>query len=124
MQRIIEEIRSEVNKICEQYKETTNDDCSKHIHAVVAISEQLADKFNADKEIVVLGAYLHDVSCPAQYGSLDEHHIYSSQLAEKMLNKKNYPKERTERVIKCVLHHRGSKMEVKETIEEECVADA
>ena len=124
MQEIVKKIKNEVFKICEIYKtKTTNDDWT-HIQKVVNISEHLAEKFNADKEIAVLGAYLHDISNPFEYGTPDDHHIYSAQLAEKMLKEHNYPGERIERVKKCVLHHRGSKIMIKETIEEECVADA
>ena len=36
----------------------------------------------------------------------------------------NYPKERIEHVKNCVLNHRGSKDRPRNTIEEQCVADA
>lgn len=124
MQNIVDLIKNEVFNICEKCRIETDNDYWNHTKTVVSISEQLAIKFSADKEIAILGAYLHDISCPAQFGSLDEHHVYSAQLSEKILKKHNYPTERIERVKKCVLHHRGSKMFAKETIEEECVADA
>jgi len=124
MPDITDIIKDKVIKICEAYEQKTGDDEMRHIKSVVDISGRLAGKFGADKEITVLSAYLHDISEPSEYGDRDDHHIYSAELAGKMLAELNYPADKIERVKKCVLHHRGSKMMAKESVEEECVADA
>ena len=41
-----------------------------------------------------------------------------------VLTELNYPKERIEQVKNCVLNHRGSKDRLRNTIEEQCVANA
>ncbi len=70
------------------------------------------------------GALLHDISKPSKYGPPEEHHIYGAKIAEELLTNLNYPKDRIERVKNCVLNHRGSVNRPKDTIEEQCVADA
>jgi len=124
MNNIINIIRSQVFDICTTFQTKTGDNPWKHINTVAEISERLAIDYNADKEIVILGAYLHDISNALEIGNPDDHHIHSMYAAEEMLIKHNYPSERIERVKKCVLHHRGSVTADKETVEEECVADA
>ena len=123
-QKIEEIVKNNVRTVCETHRLKTGDDYWNHIQSVVRLSAQLSTKFNADNEIVVLGAYLHDISVPSEYGDFDDHHIYSTELAEKMLKRLEYPTPRIEHVKKCVLHHRGSKFMLKGTVEEECVADA
>ena len=49
---------------------------------------------------------------------------YGAEIAEQLLTELNYPKERIEQVKNCVLNHRGSKDRLRNTIEEQCVADA
>ena len=49
---------------------------------------------------------------------------YGAEIAEQLLTELNYPKERIEQVKNCVLNHRGSKDRPRNTIEEQCVADA
>ena len=78
----------------------------------------------ADIEIVELGALLHDIAMPSEYGEREQHHIYGAEIAEQLLTELNYPKERIEQVKNCVLNHRGSKDRPRNTIEEQCVADA
>ena len=75
-------------------------------------------------EIVELGALLHDIAMASNIGPREEHHIYGAQIAEELLTKYNYPKDKIERVKKCVLNHRGSKDFPRTTLEEEIIADA
>lgn len=48
---------------------------------------KLAKTYHADVEIVELGALLHDISMPSEYGSRKEHHIYGEKIAEELLTK-------------------------------------
>ena len=61
---------------------------------------------------------------PSEFGPREEHNVYGVQIAEELLTQLNYPEDRKERVKECVLRHRGSKSLPRNTIEEECVADA
>ena len=67
---------------------------------------------------------MHDIAMPSEYGEREQHHIYGAEIAEQLLTELNYPKERIEQVKNCVLNHRGSKDRPRNTIEEQCVADA
>lgn len=95
-----------------------------HIKYVVKNALYLAKEYGADQEIVVLGALLHDIALVSHIGPSEEHHIYGAKIAEELLVKYNYPKDRIERVKQCVLSHRGLKEFPRNTVEEECVADA
>jgi len=61
---------------------------------------------------------------PSEISPRDEHHIYGAKIADEFLSKLNYPEDRKERVKNCVLNHRGSKKMIRNSIEEQCVADA
>ena len=77
MNEVIENIKQELLKRCNNYKEKYGYDFwNDHIKYVVKNSIELAKKYNADVEIVELGALLHDISMPSEIGPRDEHHIY------------------------------------------------
>jgi len=125
MNEVVENIKLELLKRCQNYNEKHGYDFwNDHIKYVVKNSIELAKKYNADVEIVELGALLHDISMPSEIDPRDEHHIYGAQIADELLTKLNYPEDKKEMVKKCVLNHRGSKNLVRDSIEEQCVADA
>ena len=124
MSNIVESIKSELIKRCDSYEQKTGYNYYEdHIRHVVKSVIELAKKYNADIEIVELGALLHDISVPSEYGTMEEHHIYGEKIAEELLTKLNYPQDRKELVKKCILNHRSSGKFRRETIEEQCVAD-
>jgi len=88
-----------------------------HNYAVI-----LAEKLKADKEIVELAAWLHDIGSIV-YGR-KEHHVTGAEIAETKLRGLNYPEERIQLVKKCILNHRGSVPMEKQTKEEQVIADA
>lgn len=125
MSDITEKIKEELLVRCEKSKEKNGYDFwNEHIKYVVENAVKLAKEYNADIEIVELGALLHDIAVPSEYGEREQHHIYGAEIAEQLLKELNYPEDRIERVKNCVLNHRGSKDRPRNTIEEECVADA
>ena len=93
-----------------------------HIKYVEYYALKLAKKYNADLEIVHLGALLHDIALVMKIGERKDHHIQGAVIAEKLLNDLGYDATRVERVKKCVYNHRSSKNA--ESIEDICVADA
>lgn len=122
---IIELIREELLQRIEKSKDKDGFDFwNDHIKYVYDHAKELAIKYNADLEIVELGALLHDIAMPSNYGPQEEHHIYGAKIAEELLSKYNYPREKIELVKKCVLNHRGSENFPRETIEEQIIADA
>jgi len=125
MSEITEKIKEELIKRCEIYNEKYEYDFwNEHIKYVVKNALELAKKYKADIEIVELGALLHDIAMPSELGPREEHNIYGAEIAEELLTKFNYPEDRKNRVKECVLRHRGSKNLPRNTVEEECVADA
>ena len=125
MSEVIENIRKELLERCKVYNEKYGYDFwNDHIKYVVKNATELARKYNADLEIVELGALLHDISMPSEVGPREEHNVYGAKIADELLTKLNYPEDRKERVKECVLRHRGSKDLPRNTIEEQCVADA
>ena len=128
MSEILNKIRSIVIEKCEQHKKNPDfgyyDYWNDHIKRVVYHAVTLANRFGADTEIVELGALLHDVSMPAEYGERNRHHVYSTEMAETMLIELNYPKDKIDLVKKCVFNHAGENKDKRVTIEEFCISDA
>ncbi len=122
---IISLIEKEVKEKINYYKERSEDHYDfweEHIQYVYEESIKLAKQYNADIEIVSLGALLHDIALICKIGDRKDHHINGKIIAEEMLTNYNYPQEKKERVLNCVYNHRSSKNAT--TIEELCVADA
>jgi uncharacterized protein len=120
---IVDKIRQEVIARSEQHQQEVEDYdfWREHIDLVVKNALQLAEKYNADKEIVELGALLHDIALVSRIGNRAIHNETGAEIAVELLTENNYPKNKMERVRGCVLHHRSSKNAV--NIEETCVAD-
>jgi uncharacterized protein len=97
---------------------------SHHILLVIKYAKLMAEKLGADKEIVEIAALLHDYASVKDYSLYKDHHIHGAKLAEEILSKYNYPKDKTEIVKKCILSHRGSRVEKKLSKEAVCIADA
>lgn len=121
---IIDSIRNELSILNQKFiDEVENYDFwNKHIKYVVKNAIELAEKYGADKEIVELGALLHDVALVSHVGTKADHHINGAKIAESILKKYAYPEDRMKRVVGCVLHHRSSHNAT--NIDELCVADA
>lgn len=120
--------------ITEKVKKFVEDECKKptskygyepflfHFPFVVKYSEELASELGADKEIVCLAAWLHDIGSII-YGR-EDHHITGAKIAEKKLKELNYPPEKIELIKKCILNHRGSKNHERKSLEEKIISDA
>lgn len=122
---IVNIIKEYVIEHSEEYKNNSIDHYDfwcEHIKYVYEESIKLAQYYNADIEIVSLGALLHDIALIDKVGDKGEHHINGEKLAREILKKYNYDKDKLERVLKCVYNHRSSKNA--NSIEEVCVADA
>ena len=128
MSGIVAKVKSFVLEKCEQHKKNPKygyyDYWNDHIKRVVEHAVRLANELGADVEIVELGALLHDISMPSEYGDRSEHDIYSAEMAEALLTGLDYPVDRIARVKSCVFNHSGRHKALRETIEEYCVTDA
>ncbi len=110
---------------CIWHKENSEDHYdfwNEHIKYVYDESLKLAKEYNADIEIVSLGALLHDIALINRVGEKKGHHINGEIIARGILTKFNYDEKKKERVLKCIYNHRSSNNA--QSIEELCVADA
>ena len=122
---IVNQVEKEVRKYIEEYKNNSEDSYdfwNEHIKYVYKESIDLAKKYNADEEVVRLGALLHDIALIRQVGDKKGHHINGKIIAEEILSKYLYPVDKMNRVLSCIYNHRSSKNGT--TLEELCVADA
>ena len=122
---IVESVKEYVIRQSDEYKSSSDDHYdfwNEHIKFVLEESVKLANEYDADVEIVSLGALLHDIALINKVGDRKDHHENGEIIAQKVLDDLNYDSDKKERVLKCVYNHRSSKNA--ETIEEICVADA
>ncbi|HNY35689.1 MAG TPA: HD domain-containing protein [Candidatus Pacearchaeota archaeon] len=93
-----------------------------HFVPTVKYALELAEELGADKEVVEIAAWLHDIGSVI-YGRKD-HHITGAKIAEEKLKELNYPIEKIEMVKNCILNHRGSQKNNPTSVEEKIIADA
>ena len=122
MKEIIEKVKAEMIEITNENKNKTNfDHWNNHIRLVYERGHELAIERKADIEIVDLATILHDVARIKEIGPIEEHNKYGAEIAEIILSKYNYPKEKIEHVKRCIYNHQDNP---KSSVEEEIVADA
>lgn len=121
---IINELKKEIYSRAIKPKNKFGIGCYYHIEAVVENAKILADKFGANKEIVTIAAWLHDIASITDYSLYEMHHICGAEIAEELLTKFNYEQDKIDLVKECIKNHRGSINNEKLTLEERCVADA
>lgn len=122
-QNIIERVRRFVERECK--KPTSNYGYEPYIFHFVPMRNYavaLAEKLDADLEIVELAAWLHDIG--SIINGRRDHHITGADIAVKKLRDFGYPKKRIERVEYCILNHRGSQNMIPKTLEAKIISDA
>ncbi len=125
MTQITEEVRKFVEEECKKPTAKYGMTAYKH-HFIPTVNyaKSLAEKLGADKEIVEIAAWLHDI------GSViigrENHHITGAEIAEKKLKVLKYPEEKIEKIKQCIQNHRGSKEEfnTRNFIEAKIIAEA
>ncbi|MGM5480727.1 MAG: HD domain-containing protein [Nanobdellota archaeon] len=93
-----------------------------HLVPMVDYAEKLSDELGGDKEVILIAAWLHDIGS-IMYGR-EDHHITGVKVAEEKLKELHYPTEKIELIKKCILNHRGSQQNGRESIEEKIIAEA
>jgi len=91
-----------------------------HILSVVEASRIMAEKYKADKEIVHIGALMHDIG---SIYSKKDHDIVGAPRAYSILMKRGFGKKMAKAVSEIALCHR-CKQRNPETLEEKIVATA
>jgi hypothetical protein len=96
-----------------------------HIKHVVKEALWLSKFYpEADKEIVKLGAWMHDVTHISSGYVGDDHNVASAKTAREFLSSIGYDKDKLERVVHCIEAHRTSRPPEPRTIEARIVASA
>ncbi len=121
---IFENLQHEIYDRCQKQTNRFGMGCYYHIIAVVKNAEILAGKYGADKEIVMIAAWLHDIASITDYSLYELHHIHGAEMAYHILNEYGYDDKKIALVQKCIRNHRGSICSEKMSLEELCVADA
>lgn len=121
---IFANLQREIYDRCQKPTNKFGMGCYYHIIAVVKNAEILAVKYGADKEIVMIAAWLHDIASITDYSLYKLHHIHGAELALRILKEYGYDDKKISLVQKCIRNHRGSIRSEKVSLEELCVADA
>ena len=121
---ILEALQKEVYDRCLKETNQFGMGCYYHIEAVVKNAEILAEKNGADKEVVMIAAWLHDIASITDYSLYEQHHIYGAEMAEAILKGYGYDNANIKSVQECIRNHRGSICCEKRSVEELCLADA
>jgi putative nucleotidyltransferase with HDIG domain len=96
---VIEQIKKQVQKECSDPSFKHNSwYWEYHILPVARIALDLAEKYKADKEVIELAAYLHDI---AKIRGLDNHADEGAKIAAQILTK--HPKK--ELIVECIAKH-------------------
>lgn len=121
---ILNGLQKEVYSRCLKETNKFGMGCYYHIAAVVKNAEILSEKYGADREIVMIAAWLHDIASITDYDLYELHHIHGAEMAYGILKEYNYDDKKIALVQECIKNHRGSINLEKNSIEELCVADA
>lgn len=125
MKNIVESVKSILMEYNQKSFEMDGYDFwNDHIKHVFKHSHDLAIKRGGDIEVCELAALFHDMAMVASFGPRAEHEQYGAKMAVSILTELGYPKDKIDLIEKCVLHHRGSKNDTRDTVEEEILADA
>jgi len=103
MDRKTAEIRKIVKDICDKGGQMQ---WEMHIMPVMSNAMKLAGMLNADKKIVEISVYLHDIARLREKRE-DHHHIKGAKMAEEILTKLGYEKTFIKKVSYCIICHRG-----------------
>ncbi len=115
---IVDEVKKIILNLCEKEEWSWRN----HIEAVVKYSKELVKKIGGDEEIVVLAAWLHDIS--KVKGNPEGHHISGAEEAGNILKELGYPEKRIEQVRHCILTHSSDKTYMPESKEAKILASA
>jgi uncharacterized protein len=95
-----------------------------HLGLVAKYGIALAKKLDADMDVVILAAYLHDYASLLDIKNAAKHHIEGAKRAGRILKKLGLPPDKIKAVKDCIFSHRGSVHIKKKTLEAKIIASA
>lgn len=120
--KITEQIKKFVENETLVHDEGYHKEWLDHLDSVSVNAVELAEKLNADKEVVFLAAWLHDIGTIIH--RKEDHHITGAEIVEEKLREFGYPEDKIKQVKHCVFSHRASRNIKRETVEAQIIADA
>ena len=78
-----------------------------HTKEVVRLALEIAEKEKADKGIVEIAAWLHDIGKSEPGINIIYHHIKSVEISEKFLKELKVEKSKIEKINQCIIEHMG-----------------
>ena len=117
-------MRSTIESVKQLVQNTADElDYKYHIESVVRHALHLADILHADKEVVELAAYLHDIGRQREKGD-EHHHMLGERYAREILGEHHVSLEIINHVCSCIRRHRAFKEDLPQTLEEKIIANA
>ncbi|MDR2150167.1 MAG: HD domain-containing protein [Spirochaetaceae bacterium] len=125
MEQIIDKLSALVENACKSKENIFGYGIwSHHIKPMIPLGQRLAEEYGADKEIVTIAILLHDLASIEDEKNYKDHHSIGAKRAEEILTAYKHPQDRIEMIKSCILNHRSSVNNNKNSKEEICVADA
>lgn len=121
---ILDYLEGELYARCHMPSNTFCEGIYGHVASVVKNGWILAKQYGADKEVVQIAAWLHDIASITDASLYEMHHIHGAEMARDILSRFDYDEDKLRLVQACIRNHRGSVRLEKNSVEEICVADA
>jgi len=124
-QVILKAMREHVFSLCKSDKNAFGPAFfEEHLVVVVEYAKRLAETLGADLEIVELAGWLHDIAAVQDVAALPKHPGLGAEVARQVLQEREYPAERIERVARCITSHSVPVQKGHGLPEEVCVSNA
>jgi uncharacterized protein len=95
-----------------------------HILPVAEYGEQLARQLGADREIVGIAAYLHDISAVQDIHTIPDHPRLGAEIAAGLLAQWSCPPSQIVRVRQCISTHSAPLQIGEASLEDVCLSNA
>ena len=92
---ILSNLQKDIYDRCQRETNKFGMGCYYHIVEVVKNAELLAEKYGADKEVVLIAAWLHDIASITDYSLYDLHHIHGAEMAYSILKEYHYDSKKS-----------------------------
>jgi len=81
-----------------------------HVERVYNLAVKIAKEENADLDVIRAAALLHDIARALEdEGKIEDHTMEGAKMARKLLEEVNFPKEKIDKVVRCIEVHRFRK---------------
>jgi uncharacterized protein len=119
-----EEVFQDIRNRTEEFFRHSHHDKS-HVERVYNLALRIAQKEDADLEVIKAAVLLHDIARAMEdEGKIEDHALESAKMATKILEEVDFPKKKAARVISCIETHRFKKGLQPQSLEAKILQDA